>query len=181
MCYHIGMWVELRRRSSLTKAGLSSLSILLVLLVGFSLFIGCRSEAPIFSSSSSTSSATTEETAAVETVEESPAWEPYMEEGDHYFAEGEYYKAARAYKKVLRMDPDNLEAKEKLRVAQDILEEARIHYDNGMQFWYEQKYDDALAELKRAVEIYPKFKEAQDNLEVLMNIMGIAPESSTQS
>ncbi|MBU3914500.1 hypothetical protein KKA14_03110 [bacterium] len=38
-----------------------------------------------------------------------------------------------------------------------------------------------LAELKKAVEIYPKFKEAQDNLEVLMNIMGLAPESSMQS
>ena len=82
-------------------------------------------------------------------------------------SEGDYGEAKKLFRKVLEMDPDNKIVKELLEKANDFIIQAIEHFNNATKLFYEKKMDEAIEELKKAIDIYPKYKEALDILEEL--------------
>lgn len=107
-----------------------------------------------------------------------------MDEADNYYNSGEYAMAKTTYRKaeiaingseLSEETRENLVASfyDKYIESKEITETARMHYGNAMQLKYVTRYEEALQELEKALEIYPKYTEAQeayDELKVSMNL-----------
>ena len=102
--------------------------------------------------------------------------EDMIAEAEAYDAEGLYGDASKAYRNAIlaleRLDRedtqdllDDLNADyEKTR---KIVDAARMHHGNAMQLQYETRFEEAINELEKALEIYPKYQPAIDALMTL--------------
>ena len=101
-----------------------------------------------------------------------------IEEANNLFLEGLYAEASKEYRDVqIAIDKTDLsdETKQELfdsidenfNTSQVIIDTARIHHSNAMNLIYEKRYEEAEAELKTALVIYPKY---QTVIEVLKSI-----------
>ena len=128
-------------------------------------------------------------TSAVENATESTEETPeeiteLIETADDYYSDKEYGLAKNAYRKAeIAIDESELSdgKKEELKdsfypkyeKSQKIIETARMHFTNAKQLEYEQRYEQALAELEAAITIYPKYEEALEAYENLKALMGL--------
>ena len=103
---------------------------------------------------------------------------------DNYYRNGEYALAVKSYRKAeLAIKDSKLSAEKQKELidgfsanyakAREIVDTARMHYGNAMQLEYEGRYDEAKKELKAALAIYPKYKDAIDELANLESITGL--------
>ncbi|MBC7334227.1 MAG: hypothetical protein H5T85_07225 [Actinobacteria bacterium] len=154
--------------------------LLIVLLISYLLFFSsCRKREP--SSETVSQKQIVEETQAAEaeTEEEIPQnIQSLIDEADSYFKEGEYSLAAKTYRDAILAIQDSDLSKEKKEEivsylnpiyehAKEIVDTARMHHGNAMQLQYEKRFEEAIEELKLALEIYPKYQPAIDALETL--------------
>jgi len=107
-----------------------------------------------------------------------------IEEADSYFNNGLYAEAVKEYRDVQRTIEDSElpeDIKEELlagidknyQEALNISEIARNHHSNAMTLDYENRKEEAIAELKAALAIYPKYQAAIDALDSLEALMGL--------
>jgi len=134
--------------------------ILILFLVSFSFSISCakKEQANILKEATETEEKTEEET---------PQWKEILDEAIKLYEEGDFGEAKKLLKEVLKMDPDNKVSKEMIEKANDFIMQAIEHFNNATRLFYEKKMDEAIDELKKAIDIYPKYKEALDILEEL--------------
>jgi len=134
--------------------------ILILFLVSFSFSISCakKEQANILKEATETEEKTEEET---------PQWKEILDEAIKLYEEGDFGEAKKLLKEVLKIDPDNKVSKEMIEKANDFIMQAIEHFNNATRLFYEKKMDEAIDELKKAIDIYPKYKEALDILEEL--------------
>jgi len=105
-------------------------------------------------------------------------------EADSLFQQGLYAEAAKEYRNVQIAIEDSdlppgireevLEGiDENYNAARDITDTARMHHSNAMNLIYEKRYQEAEAELRAALEIYPKYQPAVDALDSLEDTKGL--------
>jgi len=107
-----------------------------------------------------------------------------IEEAGSCFNDGLYVEAIKEYRDVQRVIegselPEDM--KEELlasiegnyQEASNITEIARNHHSNAMTLDYEKRHEEAIAELKAALAIYPKYQAAIDALDSLEALMGL--------
>jgi len=103
---------------------------------------------------------------------------------DNYYKNGEFALAVKSYRNAeLAIKNSELSAEKQKELidgfsanyakAKDIVDTAKMHFGNAMQLEYETRYDEAKKELEAALAIYPKYKDAIDELANLESIMGI--------
>ncbi len=108
-----------------------------------------------------------------------------IKDGDNYYYNGEYALAKSRYRKAeLTIKESNLSSQTKDKLiasfydrylkSKNIVDTARIHYGNAMQLQYETNYEQALKELEKALQIYPKFQEAKEAYDSLKALMGLS-------
>jgi len=134
--------------------------ILILFLVSFLFSISCskKEQSNILKEATETEEKTEEET---------PQWKEILDEAIKLYEEGDFGEAKKLLKEVLKMDPDNKVSKEMIEKANDFIMQAIEHFNNATKLFYEKKMDKAIDELKKAIDIYPKYKEALDILEEL--------------
>jgi TolA-binding protein len=107
-----------------------------------------------------------------------------IEDAGNLFEDGSYAEAAKEYRNAqIAIEGSSLpvETKEELlgsidekyNTAQNITDTARVHHSNAMNLIYEKRYEEAEAELRAALDIYPKYQTAIDALESLEDIKGL--------
>jgi tetratricopeptide (TPR) repeat protein len=108
-----------------------------------------------------------------------------IDQADSYYNSGDYGMAKTFYRKAeLAIGDSTLKEEtaqslidsfsEKYAKSKDIIETARIHYGNAMQLQYETNYEEALKEFEAALDIYPKYAEAQEAYDNLKALMGLS-------
>ena len=101
-----------------------------------------------------------------------------------YFDDGMYAEAAKEYRDAARIIDDadiSKGLKDELLAgisqnqqdAESITETARMHHGNGKTLEYEKRNEEAIAEYKAALEIYPKYQAAADAIDSLEALMGL--------
>jgi tetratricopeptide (TPR) repeat protein len=133
-----------------------------------------------------TTASETTSTTVTETTQEAIPQEiqDLIKSADNYYKDGEYALAVKSYRNAeLAIKNSKLSAEKQKELidefsanyakAKDIVDTARMHYGNAMQLEYEGRYDEAKKELKAALAIYPKYKDAIDELANLESIMGL--------
>jgi tetratricopeptide (TPR) repeat protein len=133
-----------------------------------------------------TTASETTSTTVTETTQEAIPQEiqDLIKSADNYYRNGEYALAVKSYRNAeLAIKNSKLSAEKqkelidgfsaKYSKAKDIVNTARMHYGNAMQLEYEGRYDEAKKELKAALAIYPKYKDAIDELANLESITGL--------
>jgi len=90
----------------------------------------------------------------------------FLDEAIKLYEEGDFGEAKKLLKEVLKLDPEN-KAKELIEKDNDFIKQAIEHFNKATKLFYEKKMDEAIEELKKAIDIYPKYKEALDILEEL--------------
>ena len=144
--------------------------ILILFFVSFLFSIGCakKEQADISKEATDTEETTMgKSTIDEETEEETPQWKESLDEATKLYKEGDFGEVKKLLKEVLKMDPDNKVSKEMIEKANDFIMQAIEHFNNATKLFYEKKMDEAIDELKKAIDIYPKYKEALDILEEL--------------
>lgn len=107
-----------------------------------------------------------------------------INEADNYYADGEYALAVKTYRNAqLAIEDSDLtkETKEqqintfmtKYGNAKEIVNAAKQHVAYSKNLQYQQRYEEAMRELEAALEIYPKYQEAIDELKALRDLMGL--------
>jgi tetratricopeptide (TPR) repeat protein len=107
-----------------------------------------------------------------------------IEEADGCYNDGLYAEAVKEYRDVLRAVegselPEDMKEEllagidENYQKALNITEIARNHHSNAMTLDYENRKEEAIAELKAALAIYPKYQAAIDALDSLEALMGL--------
>jgi len=107
-----------------------------------------------------------------------------IKEADDCFEDGLYAEAVKEYRDAKRAIEDSElpeDMKEELlagidenyQEALNITEIARNHHSNAMTLDYENRKEEAIAELKAALAIYPKYQAAIDALDSLEALMGL--------
>jgi len=102
--------------------------------------------------------------------------EGLIAEAQDYYAQGLYGDASKAYRNAIlaleRLDREDTQAllddlNVRYEQTRKIVDSARMHHGNAMQLQYETRFEEAINELKRALEIYPKYQPAIDALKTL--------------
>ncbi len=107
-----------------------------------------------------------------------------IKKADSYYASGEYALASKTYRDAksaiensdLTGETQQLQLSlfaAKYKKAKEITDTARMHYGNAMTAQYAQQYEEAIKELKAALAIYPKYKDAVDAYENLKATKGL--------
>jgi tetratricopeptide (TPR) repeat protein len=128
----------------------------------------------------------TTSTTVTETIQEAIPQEiqDLITSADNYYKNGEYALAVKSYRNTeLAIKNSKLSAEKQKELidgfsanyteAMDIVNTAKMHYGNAMQLEYEGRYDEAKKELETALAIYPKYKDAIDELANLESITGL--------
>ncbi len=125
-----------------------------------------------------------EETTAETEEEVPPEIQDLIDTANGYYSSGEYGLAKSTYRKAeIAIEDSGLSVEKqrgliddfypKYNKSKEIIESARIHFANAMQLEYEQRFDEALAELEAALNLYPKYAEAIEAYENLKAMMGL--------
>lgn len=149
---------------------ISDVFILILFLVSFSFSISCakKEQANILKEATETDETTIGKSTIEENTEEdTPRWKEILDEAIKLYEEGDFGEAKKLLKEVLKLDPENETAKELIEKVNNFIMQATEHFNNATKLFYEKKMDEAIDELKRAIDIYPKYKEALDILEEL--------------
>ncbi len=80
-------------------------------------------------------------------------------------AQGKFKEAKEEFVKISKVDPFYEPAKEALKVIVDVIDrkiesEAAIHLFKGVAYVLKGKYDEAISDFTKAIEINPKFADA---------------------
>ena len=102
--------------------------------------------------------------------------------GIEYGVAGKFENAQQEFKKALEVDPFYEEAKECLELVEDALEqrikpETALHIFKGVDYGNKEMHDEAIAELKRAIEINPNYAKAHYNLGIAYGRKGMDDEA----
>jgi len=144
--------------------------ILILFFVSFLFSIGCakKEQADISKEATDTEETTMgKSTIDEETEEETPQWKEILDNAIKLYEEGDFGEAKKLLKEVLKLDPENETAKELIEKINDFIKQAIEHFNKATKLFYEKKMDEAIEELKKAIDVYPKYKEALDILEEL--------------
>ena len=89
--------------------------------------------------------------------------------------QGKYEESAESYKELIELDPNNIEYKNKLQTLQLKIKEekekksqSKEYYDEVLLLEQEEKYDEAIIKINKAIEIYPN-KEYKEKFNLLYN------------
>jgi tetratricopeptide (TPR) repeat protein len=163
-----------------------SYALLISILVSFALLLGgCRGQAVeevLAPPEETVAPATTmleEETIPARIEEAITEADIFFENGEYSEAQSKYRSAETAIKNegsISSLKKEELlsyvvSQKEK---AQGITQTARIHYGNAMMLQYEKRFEEALAELESAIDVYPKYQDAIDALDSIQSLMGLS-------
>jgi serine/threonine protein kinase len=95
--------------------------------------------------------------------------------GEAYLGRGEYAKAIAEFRHGLELDPTNQELKAKLDQAQKLADQADVRkttsdaLKTGEQFLQQGKFDEAIRELQKGLELDPTNKELSSKLDEARN------------
>ena len=102
--------------------------------------------------------------------------------GSFYARMGIWRKAGQFFTKAVEINPANIMARiylgkvqkqiESQENAQNLLKEQSAHFDAGMQLLKDKKYDQALAEFSRDIEINPEYDRSYFNIALIYSIQG---------
>jgi len=108
-----------------------------------------------------------------------------LTEANNYYNSGYYSEALSAYRTLKNLinnsatmsqelkDELLLEINTNYEKSKSITDTARVHFGNAMQLEYEKRLEEAIEELEKALEIYPKYKDAINALESLKTIYNL--------
>lgn len=95
-------------------------------------------------------------------------------EGERAFANGQFGKASKAFKAVLNLKPGDKRARSYLtKIENAKLDSAQVHYDSGMKYFEEEKWDEALVSFEAALAVHPGFAAAKDMRQKLIDAAGV--------
>ena len=103
---------------------------------------------------------------------------------DAYYNDGQYSLAVKEYRNaIIAIDESSLPKAKKQELKGEIdannqstiiiVDTAKIHHGNAMQFEYEKRFEEAKEELEAALAIYPEYQTAIDALSSLEALMGL--------
>lgn len=98
-----------------------------------------------------------------------------IEEANSYYENSEFGMAVSAFRRIQIAIEDSelsdtlkseilLDVNAKYEDSEEIVTIARMHYANAKQLEYEKRFEEAKNELTAALEIYPKYQDAIDEL-----------------
>ena len=94
------------------------------------------------------------------------------ERGIYFFKQGEYAKAMQEFRRALEIMPNYPEAQEYLNKSiEKVRDEAKGHYQDGVEYYNKGKMQEAVAELSQIPEGYPYYEQAQPYLESAEDIL----------
>ena len=108
-----------------------------------------------------------------------------LTEADNYYSSGYYSEALSAYRTLKNLINNSTTISQELKdelllkintnyeKSKSITGTARVHFGNAMQLEYEKRLEEAIEELEKAIEIYPKYKDAVNTLESLKTIYNL--------
>jgi tetratricopeptide (TPR) repeat protein len=162
--------------------------ILIIITISSLLFISlsCKNKSESTGTTEANTSTGQTSTTVTETTQETIPQEiqDLITSADNYYKNGEFALAVKSYRNAeLAIKNSELSAEKQKELidgfsanyakAKDIVDTAKMHFGNAMQLEYEGRYDEAKKELEAALAIYPKYKDAIDELANLESIMGL--------
>jgi len=107
-----------------------------------------------------------------------------LRKAKQYFSEKKYQKAYNISKEVIDMEPKNKEAKDIMKKAkveikkqeairkQAIAKAVEKHYKQGLVYYTQEKYKEAILEWKKVLELDPKNERALKNIKAAQTKLG---------
>jgi tetratricopeptide (TPR) repeat protein len=97
----------------------------------------------------------------------------YLAKGQHLEEKGRLSEAATAYRKALEQSPENIAAQSSLERVNERIDFAAQHYQKGAAYYQYGKFDQAMSQFKRTIELYPAHGNARKKLESLRYDEGV--------